>query len=289
MGGFFDFQGGMALDKLNPDSYPEIFETDTPRSPLVGDTNLDTPATPEPKPRILISESEILDKSKNDSLGKLTAAMQTFWFIVQYLQRWASHRPQTQLEVMTLAYAVLNLLIYALWWDKPLDVKEPIYVNGRTSAIIYGRKGLDGVWSILSDTLKSFPKGMNNLDGSDVWVIGTLFLVGILFGGVHCLAWHFNFPTGTEEMLWKVSAIYCTAYPAALMLVISAIPQPDDTADHEMTKMIRSIPVILVFSSLVLYVVCRVILLVLTFTCLRGLPMDVYKITPWTSYLPHFG
>ena len=43
------------------------------------------------------------------------------------------------------------------------------------------------------------------------------------------------------------------------------------------------------YISLSLYVACRVILLVLTFTSLRAPPPGIYEATYWTFFFPHVG
>jgi hypothetical protein len=35
----------------------------------------------------------------------------------------------TNLEVITLAYAALNGMMYFFWWDKPLNVRVPVEVE----------------------------------------------------------------------------------------------------------------------------------------------------------------
>ncbi|KAF9499243.1 hypothetical protein BDN71DRAFT_1360967, partial [Pleurotus eryngii] len=61
---------------------------------------------------------EIQDESKGDALAKYQVA----WFILQLLARFASHLAVTELKVVTLSYASINVLMYFFWWDKPLDV-----------------------------------------------------------------------------------------------------------------------------------------------------------------------
>ncbi|KAK0460170.1 uncharacterized protein EV420DRAFT_1641498 [Desarmillaria tabescens] len=68
-----------------------------------------------------ITEEELQDRSKGDALSKLVAVVQTTWFVVQYLSRFQESLPVTQLETATLAFAVLNIFNYVLWWHKPLD------------------------------------------------------------------------------------------------------------------------------------------------------------------------
>ena len=39
--------------------------------------------------------------------------------------RWVSRLPVTALELNTLAHSICALLVYSLWWDKPLDIQDP--------------------------------------------------------------------------------------------------------------------------------------------------------------------
>jgi hypothetical protein len=77
-------------------------------------------------PRIAIEE--IQDKSKGDAISKGLVLLQTGWFVTQCIARGAQRLPITELEVVTVAFAGLNLVIYWLWWDKPLNVRRAIRV-----------------------------------------------------------------------------------------------------------------------------------------------------------------
>jgi hypothetical protein len=264
------------------------------------------------KPRILVTESEILDKSKGDGLGKLFTLLQTTWFIVQYLERWVAHQPRTQLEVMTLAYAAMNILVYALWWDKPLNIQGPIYIHGRASAPIGGPiEGIEGLRGLQSILWEAFISITPPNDTEAMFVVTVLPAVGILFGGVHFLAWQFPFPTGQEKVLWRASAAYCTASPFLLPLFPLIVGAPHPHIPLWINKVPEGIqPLIngigswlgssfprtkwftdrlLIILLIVPYVACRIILVVLTFTSLRASPAGVYEATSWTSFLPHFG
>ena len=70
-----------------------------------------------------ITEEEIKDRSKADGLAKGIAVLQTTWFIAQCLSRPAQGLIITEIELITLAIAALNGILYFLWWNKPLDVK----------------------------------------------------------------------------------------------------------------------------------------------------------------------
>ncbi|KAJ7364190.1 hypothetical protein DFH08DRAFT_910459 [Mycena albidolilacea] len=73
-----------------------------------------------------IDAGDIMDRSKGDALSKGLALAQGLWFCMQYFARIHQHLAVTQLEVATLAFAVVNVFIWALWWGKPLDVQRPI-------------------------------------------------------------------------------------------------------------------------------------------------------------------
>ena len=77
---------------------------------------------------ISITEEEIQDRSKGDVLAKLVAGLQVFWFMAQCLVRWLQRLEVTQLELITLALASLNSVMYGLWIEKPLNVAVPVRV-----------------------------------------------------------------------------------------------------------------------------------------------------------------
>ncbi|KAL0567493.1 hypothetical protein V5O48_014497 [Marasmius crinis-equi] len=75
-----------------------------------------------------ISEREIHDRSKGDTLSKTLILFQTMWFLLQVLARVISGLPITELELVTVAFASLNILAYAFWYYKPLNVDCAISV-----------------------------------------------------------------------------------------------------------------------------------------------------------------
>jgi len=76
-----------------------------------------------------ITEEEIADRSKGDYLSEAIVLFQTTWFIIQCIARGAHGLAVTELEVVTLALATFNGIIYYFWWDKPLDVHCSIAVQ----------------------------------------------------------------------------------------------------------------------------------------------------------------
>ena len=81
-----------------------------------------------------ITEPEIQDRSKADLFSKGIVLLQTAWFIIECLSRFATKLAVTELEVVTLAFAALNGITYWLWWHKPSDVRCPVPVYLKTGA-----------------------------------------------------------------------------------------------------------------------------------------------------------
>jgi len=80
-----------------------------------------------------ISQNQIDDKSKADFLTKTFVVVQAMWFVVGCIGRAANEITVTELEIVTLAFSVLNAVVYWLWWDKPMDVRCPIPVYLKSS------------------------------------------------------------------------------------------------------------------------------------------------------------
>ncbi|TFK60012.1 hypothetical protein BDN72DRAFT_864684 [Pluteus cervinus] len=87
-----------------------------------------------------VTKKRIEDSSKGDILSKGIVALQTTWFVFECLARLQQKLPLLELEVVTLAFAALNIITYVLWWNKPLNVLCPIYLHVRPQPVF----GLDG-------------------------------------------------------------------------------------------------------------------------------------------------
>lgn len=71
-----------------------------------------------------IPEDEIADKSKANSMAKTIVCLQASWFLVQCISRIRQGIGISLLELNTFAHAICALLVFLLWWDKPLDVGQ---------------------------------------------------------------------------------------------------------------------------------------------------------------------
>ncbi|KAI9712050.1 MAG: hypothetical protein M1820_001759 [Bogoriella megaspora] len=77
----------------------------------------------------LVEDKKIKDKSKADNLAKGLVLLQVLWASGQCISRYSLGYPVSVLEVHTLVHACCALLMYALWFRKPLNVREAMIVD----------------------------------------------------------------------------------------------------------------------------------------------------------------
>ena len=109
MGGFMLFEGDIPKGVLSPKRFSKLLTAGKIEFPNV-------------------TAEEIKDRSKADGFSKTIALGQTLWFVAQCIARRAQHLDLTLVELLTLSLAVLNGVMYFLWWHKPLDVRCPVRV-----------------------------------------------------------------------------------------------------------------------------------------------------------------
>lgn len=59
----------------------------------------------------------------------LIPALQIIWFVVHFVTRWVQHLDLTQLELVTIAFASVNAVVYGFWFKKPLNVGVPVAIR----------------------------------------------------------------------------------------------------------------------------------------------------------------
>ncbi|KAG2134635.1 hypothetical protein BD769DRAFT_1774246 [Suillus cothurnatus] len=247
---------------------------------------------------------QIQDKSKGNAISKGLIMLQVAWFVMQLITRAIYHLETTQLEAGTLAFAVLNFLTYAVWWNKPLNVRCPhpvywkstesrpddhVYVEGDELAWlgilapvfrpIAGQIGSHPIPTSQQLRVPTFD-GSIKLEHSDKILLSlAALLIATVFGSIHCMAWFFAFPTYQEQVLWRMSAVVITFAPWFCFLVSL-------TGNLVQRAAVLVYGLILV-TSVILYITARAVLLVLMFTTLRNLPPDAYKAVSWVGLVPH--
>ena len=143
---FFLAMGGFALDMSHD---PErVWPTDFNRMTITaeGYNFLLGEGYSKLLPRIPeIPAETIKDKSKASGLAKMIVCGQAIWFCVQLVARLSEGLPISLLELNTSAHTICALLIYIFWWEKPLDIDEPVLIP--TTGSEHFRKLCADIWS----------------------------------------------------------------------------------------------------------------------------------------------
>lgn len=79
-----------------------------------------------------ITSAEVQDRSKGDFISKGVVLVHTTWFVVECIARWRENLPLSELEVVTLGFALLNAITYGLWWNKPQNVMTAIRIESKS-------------------------------------------------------------------------------------------------------------------------------------------------------------
>ena len=255
------------------------------------------------------TEAEIKDRGKSDWLAKSLVLLQTSWFVMQCIARAHKHLPVTHLEIVTLAYAVMNFVVYIFWWNKPLNVSQPVRVFRKSEAgeMLHNEPTSEAwelTWEAIGkglQTILGFIAGLQdggNLSSEDrvprFWsddqsgdfIIADLIVlgVGVCFGVIHCIAWDFSFPTHTELLIWRISSITITAVPIYIPLMLGLCLL---LFNMEFEKSSITVVYFGPLTGGILYILARVVTLVLAFTSLRDLPRGAYETVHWTTFIPH--
>jgi hypothetical protein len=194
------------------------------------------PANHNPLGSVVISEQEILDKSKADGLLKLVASLQIFWLLVSVITRKAMNLPISLLEVCTVAFAVLAVATYLANWTKPKDVDVPITLPNYDTdkeCSWHSMCGESFFARILEPAKQHHPKLYRPRISNDMMRLqaqGTqhlsltyvLALSTLCFGGIHCAAWQSYFPTQVERILWQVASVLSATLPMTNLFVVTA-------------------------------------------------------------------
>lgn len=141
-------------------------------------------------------------------------------------------------------------------------------------------------------------------------------IAGLMYGGLHLLAWHAPFASRAEEVLWRFSGIVVASMGLVIMSVVLLyelnFPHVNlckvtirrrnlwsknvDVKVPDLVSFARPIPFsrlvpslwVLVLASLLLaYVLARTYLVVECFLQLARLPPSAYELPQWSQYFPH--
>ena len=107
--------------------------------------------------------------------------------------------------------------------------------------------------------------------------------VASVFGAIHCIPWSFHFATLQEQWVWRISAILVSGVPISWVAV--EFLRQFDKKNKLISK--KFFDIFVPSNPNPLYIIARIVLLVLPFIALRGLPPRAYVQLNWVSFLPH--
>ncbi len=121
-------------------------------------------------------------------------------------------------------------------------------------------------------------------------------IFGAVFGGLHCLGWTFTFPTGAEQIIWKLGSITIAIIPLLYFLI--AFFSTFNTGDgwsatwklRPIKAVLRGFALVVAMFSIALasvYLFARMTLLIEALVLLRKQPKTVLLVVDWTKFVPH--
>jgi hypothetical protein len=177
---------------------------------------------------LILAKEDIEDRSKADWLLKGLTVSQITWLILTILIRGIKDLPLTQLELATLAFSIFAIVTYAANWWKPKDVARPVLLSHMTTTG-FTRKDTYNPNQEFTVRLRAPAKARKKASRLDreqrvrndvVWmqegvplIFSIMAVSALVFGGLHCLAWNFQFPSRAELILWRVCSVISMILP----------------------------------------------------------------------------
>ncbi|KAK6958252.1 hypothetical protein Daesc_001049 [Daldinia eschscholtzii] len=179
-----------------------------------------------------ISGTHVDRMVKRETLVKIIAFIQISWIILSAITRACLHRPLSQLEIMTVAFAACAIFTYLIRWNKPQNVEiwtklpttykdlRELYEPHRFFNIVKGQRRnerpKDRQPYFRNDTLR--PIHINRI------FLPCLIIFMVLIGLLHVIAWDFSFPSDVEKIMWRVASVASAGIPLLLLMCSSLAP-----------------------------------------------------------------
>ncbi|KAL8846034.1 MAG: hypothetical protein Q9221_008847 [Calogaya cf. arnoldii] len=147
---------------------------------------------------------------------------------------------------------------------------------------------------LVDDTIGNWATG-NLLRAMSGFVMGmVVWFASMAYGGVHATAWHGQFPSLTELLLWRASSI-CIASSGLTWILINMFARisPGFKEYWKQVETLRAHCTSLVglgslaFLCGLAYLLARIFIVVESFISLRKLPASAFNTVEWTQLVPH--
>lgn len=232
------------------------------------------------RPRDVPSDEQIARRCKTDGLAKAIAMLQALWFAATLFSRLVEGLQVSPLEFVTASYVLCGLVMYVAWFTCPQGVEEPFDIAGGGQSG-EGSKRLDSARTAVEVlSVQEKVEAVGWISNAKKAAVGTvLFLV---FAAIHLASWSYPFPTRTEAYLWRGSVLGTLVFGEMSFLFkelytdIPFIPKND-------------VKTWTLATFFVLYVICRLGIIVLLFACFRWSPEGIYESVDWSMYWAHWG
>lgn len=124
-------------------------------------------------------------------------------------------------------------------------------------------------------------------------LFSTASVAGALFGGVHCLVWHFSSPSHVEQIMWRAASLGIVGACAVSLMgtwTVNFFVNFDQDSTlisqlfHELTFPLSGF---IMVRACAVYPVSRLMLLALAISSLRSLPSSALDAVNWVELVPH--
>lgn len=240
-----------------------------------------------------LSEVEIDDRDKSDSFVKFIAMIQISWLVGQLIERAASGKRSTPLEIATVAFSFCAIAMYSLLFSLPQDVKSQTYITA-------SRAIRD--WEEMRDISGALPAAQGDEERSrnlvkkfrdDTAVSIGLTVGGTVFGAVHLLGWNLAYPNDVEKEIWRACALFTTIFPLFAFSFGLLIRKVENALNrHPRWERLSNIIWILYHytsvSLMLVYASCRIFILIEIFRSLYSQPPGIYLVSS-ANNAPYLG
>jgi hypothetical protein len=265
-----------------------------------------------------VSANELKGLDRGDTLVKAIAVIQVLWLIVQLIVRNIANLYSSQLEVAALAFSASSVMTYVLYLGRPKGVTNVTRIKAAKLPTVldieillryspsYLWTGKRGEGKSVGDLdLAPLPNDACNPPAhympDKLWeavhgnteiltLMSGAIIGGAVFGGVHCVAWNFQFPTTVERLLWRIASILTSVMPLISIPFnyywIKINAPFCRSSDESQTSRFLVSTVLVAFAMI--YLAARLFIMVEIFRSLFFLPPDAF-IDTWSSSFPHLG